>query len=276
MNLGLPARTLTMALESEDSGKHQESHESTSPISTTDKAKIIVGMKELSTSEVEKLTTAGIRSADDFWAFIGSDSSSGISLLATKANINQTRILEIAGAQALRECDGQRLPWPQRLWRTLRDHWLDIVLITGICFLAVLISRAFGLFDGISGPIGLRGSVIVSPTNIQKGVKLQPENLSRARLIPRSNDFTEVDQLRGLIAAQDIQAGDPLRFEQVLRLQLVAAADLPVGAIITKDVVSLAWSSYEPDATANLDELLGHEVTRTFKTGDPIPRFLTK
>lgn len=259
------------ALESGDLKTDQSGKTPISPTNAADKAQIIVGMVRLSAPERQKLINAGVESAEHFWAYIGRDSSTGISVLAGTAGIDQNRLIEIAASQALYESESRKTSWAQRLWTTLEDHWLDVLLIAATCFIFVLFSRAAGLLDRLPGPIGLHSRVIVSTSDLQKGALLQRESLSSARSVPRLNHFSEFDQLNGLLAAQDIKAGNPIRFEQVLRLQLVATKDIPLGARITNDAITLAWSLYEPDATTNAEQLLEHTTTRTFKPGDAIP-----
>jgi hypothetical protein len=60
-----------------------------------------------------------------------------------------------------------------------------------------------------------------------------------------------------------------------MRLQVIAARDLPIGTIMACQDFRYAWTPYSPDAAVNFDALIDGRLNRAFASGEVIkPKYV--
>jgi Flp pilus assembly protein CpaB len=131
------------------------------------------------------------------------------------------------------------------------------------CVLRHLDSLSVGLAYKLSGihQIGSspthRESVVVAARDLESERVLRAGDLSQVQLTKIGDNYVTEDlsKLTGWVLVHDIAPGEPIRFEDILRPQVVATQDLASGMVITPDAVSLAWKPYDPDAVDEVDKV---------------------
>jgi len=132
----------------------------------------------------------------------------------------------------------------------LRNHLVDWILIFGVLALALLVARATGLLDSVNP------TVVITRRDLKTGNVVRIDrDLSYARFPMKENYFASTSALDGLIVNRDVSAQKPLRWEDLLRFQVVATRDIAAGEAIAADAVKLDWSTYDPTAMVRLEDL---------------------
>ncbi len=138
-------------------------------------------------------------------------------------------------------------PSPQQYARNLlsehdprrwRDWWLEITagatVILLIASVTVRMSRS--------------GGIVVVWRDVTRGSQITPDQIAVAALPALDRSFPETSEMRGLIAARDLAAGTPIRWNDVLRDQAVATADIRIGELVSTDNTAFSPSPYDSHA----------------------------
>jgi hypothetical protein len=237
----------------------------------------IIGLTEATDELRQKLYGQGVKCADDLWTHIGRDSDTGLAGFSTDAQITQAELLDLLVKQAQLEFKNRQGPRHRRWWRNLKDHWLDIALGLAALSVLFLFLRAAGLLGSLPYPLGLRSTVLVAARDLEAGRVLSDGDLTGARLKPDYGYFTEAGAVRGLILTNGLKLGEPLRFEHVMRLQVVAARDLQLGTILASQDFKYAWTPYRSDAVIDYGELINGRLNRALAAGEIIaPKYVDR
>jgi hypothetical protein len=246
-------------------------------------------LEGITPNEVEKLKAQKIFGLNDLWTAIGGDKLelSKIESLASRTKISSDRLVELLPAplidllyaELLRRADDLSLdvsgassgakPSRKGIWRQvslaaknfgpwLRRHLVDLILIGGVLALALVVVRATGLLDNSS--LGLYPTVVITRRDLKTGTVVRiHRDLSYARFPLKENYFASTSALDGLILKRDVSAQKPLRWDDLLRFQVVATRDIAADEMIPADAVKLDWSTYDPTAMVRLDDVKNHK-----------------
>jgi SAF domain len=206
---------------------------------------------------------AGVETVDELWGWVGQDPYDGLGLVSHQTEISRRRLQDLLVAQGLREAKAQGGSWWQR-------HWLDLALFVAPLVLGTLLARALGGFADVPPPVSLRAGAVVLARDLAAGQVLTGDDLLMARLEPSARSFTRADDARGLVLTRSVAAARPLRFDDVLRLEVVAVKDVSVSTAVPRDAVGLAWSSYEADAAWQLEQVVGMRVRYALHSGSVV------
>lgn len=235
----------------------------------------IKGLTDATDDLRQKLHDQKVTCADDLWAHVGSDPDTGLTAFSENAEIALPDLIDLLVRQAEQEkadTQGSRL---SHVPRALARHWLDIALGLILLILLTLSLRAAGLLAALPYPLGLHGTVLVAARELESGRVLSDSDVAGARLVPGYNYFTELGEVRGLILTRALKLGEPLHYENVMRLQVIAARDLPIGTIMACQDFRYAWTPYSPDAAVNFDALIDGRLNRAFASGEVIkPKYV--
>jgi flagella basal body P-ring formation protein FlgA len=229
--------------------------------------------KIITQPEAEALRNARISTDEQLWALLGNDFKSD----AFDANINRVSadkkvgiptLYKVLSAESVVKSKAEYDPF-------LRRNWLLLVLgITTVLLLCGLGARALGFLQGVPQPLGLQDYVVLAARDLEVGRTLQPADIYTALLLPQPGFFTTTDikmeQMHGWILARGVQGQRPLRFQDVLRPQVIAVRDLPVGEIIARDAVSLSWTTYHPKALTLVSAAIGRTTQHGLRSGEVV------
>jgi flagella basal body P-ring formation protein FlgA len=233
------------------------------------------------------LRAKGITSIDHLWAEIGKDIDNGLSNVASappkveiakdyQREITAKRLVEVLSDQGDRDFalpDGpeakKRLAykseqlrlWLKRVFRFFRNNWLEwtIALLLVSLLMLWLQARSYAK------------SVVIASHSLESGRIIEASSdLYSARFPSDVNCFNSASQLQGLMLTRAMRAGEPIRFEHVQRLQLVATKEIAAGQVILTDAVALAWSPYKKSAFVNSSQVLNRKSQRAIKSGEVI------
>ena len=213
--------------------------------------------------DITKLRLQGITEIDSLWSRIGEDFDRGIDKLSGAALIDRNHLVDILAGEADREA--RETPGGK-----LKRIWPDTILILFALLLLVLALRALGGGRFLASPLGLRGSALIAVRNLEAGRVLRSSDLQTAPVSSDEGYFQATDQIEGLILSRPVLRHQPIRFGDVLRLQVVTEKDMPQESVISSDAVSLKWSNYQPDAALRLDVVVGHKALRAMRSGDVV------
>lgn len=247
----------------------------------------IAELKLLTNEQIEALTTEGIITVDDLWTRVGGDFTEVTSQDALWATIDNTLIpgldeiiavvpgltredlVRVLSAQSVAIAEAKHDAWHKRNWLKLLAWAMVIVII-------VLGCRALGGFQALPEPLGLQDSVLVASHNLQSGSTLRHGDVHTALLVAEPDYFTYKDRLDGFILSKPIQSERPIRYGDVLRPQLTATKDVPAGALLASDAISVTWSTFQPDALTQPVEAVGHKLRHSLKAGEVVSRHLVE
>ena len=252
-------------------------------------------LEGITPNEVRKLQAAGIYGLNDLWlAMVAHDLKlSEIERLAARTKISSERLVELLpgplfdllydellrraddlgldisgageiGSRQRRTRNGVRRRVSHRAKRSgpwIRRHLLDLIFIFGVLSLTLLAVRATGLLDSYyPSSFGLNPSVVITQRDLKAGEVINVDrDLSYSRFTSKKNYFESTSTLVGLILKRNVSAQKPLRWEDVLRYQVVATRDIAPGETIPADAVNLHWSTYDPTAMLELENVKGHK-----------------
>jgi hypothetical protein len=219
--------------------------------------------------DAESLLAGDIKTSDDLWNTIGQDPDNGISVFAFLKNLQTEQVIK---AMVDRGVDEYRLKEASNR-RRLSRFWLEISLCTGALLLIALGLRAFGFLGFLPQPLGLSDKVAIAARDLESGRMLRASDLYYARLSPRPNYFNVlINNPEGLILKTNTSVSHlkPIHFQDVLRLQVTAKADIVAHAKIKPDDVILTWSAYQPDAFTNLASLSNYKPHHAIQSGTVI------
>lgn len=221
----------------------------------------------LTAEERERLRALGITSSDRLWRKLGERPDDGVDRLVAEMPIKRDRLLGALISLAERDmsfAEGPRRPVAEggialaRASARWRAHWLEVALLLTVCVFALLMWRA----------LHIRGTVAVAAHEAVAGHLLQTGDVSRARLPAGPTMFTDPDQVRGLVLRRGVLPGQVLRFDDVVRLQLVAMRNIPPGSLVTADALAVKWSPYHPEALTDPARAIGQRSRRSIDSGD--------
>jgi hypothetical protein len=160
---------------------------------------------------------------------------------------------QILVARAVYESYKAKDSWPKR-------NGAEIVLLAGL--LALLFIGGLVTFYSYRA-----GAAVVATHDLDAKHTLRLADVQSAELVS-GNDYLTLnpDQLEGWVLMRAIQSGDPIRKEDVSRLQVEATTDVAPETTITRDMVNLDWSQYNPDAAVEIDEVVGREAEIKFQS----------
>lgn len=235
----------------------------------------IKGLTDVTEDLRLKLHGQKVTCADDLWAHVGNDPDTGLTAFSKNADIALPDLIDLLVRQAeqeKRDTQGSRL---SHLRRAISRHWLDLMLGLVLLLILTLSLRAAGLLAALPYPLGLHGTVLVAARELEAGRVLSDSDLAGARLVPGYNYFTELGEVRGLILTRALKLGEPIHYENVMRLQVIAARDLPTGTIMACQDFRYAWTPYSPDAAVDIDALINGRGNRAFASGEVIkPKYV--
>jgi flagella basal body P-ring formation protein FlgA len=84
------------------------------------------------------------------------------------------------------------------------------------------------------------------------------------------NDSSGAEDLTGAVLTRAVQRGHPFRAADITNQQVVAARDIPAGAVVEPGAVSLAWSQKQIGGSRRLADVLGHRTRRAIRSGDVV------
>jgi flagella basal body P-ring formation protein FlgA len=221
-------------------------------------------------NKVHELHNQHVTAADYLWAQIGQDFDHGISQLHEREGFDTADLLKYFSEQGKHEVDLTDGPGLRRMRTWIRQNWLEEIIFAGLLVFAMLLIRSQGSLAMLPAPFGLQDTVVIAAHDMAPNDALQAGDFYSARLALPAAYFTDPQQLDGLIAAQTVTRGKPVRYADVLRLQVVAARDIPPNTIVMTDAVTLAWSPYAPDAATRLDQVANHQTFRALPKGKVI------
>jgi hypothetical protein len=253
----------------------------------------ISNLEGINSDEVDKLCQAGIGTVEDFLVQIEPLFNYGIMYMSISTGIKADRLIQFVPPERLRasvlpDCWIEGLtarvlreappddPWLKRCelgakhtFRGLRGNWLGwqknlpiLALIAGLLLLLALTFRAAGGLQWLPAPFGLRDRALIVACDMNSGKALAASDFYQAMLPFRNDYFRPSDDLQGLVLARPVSGQMPLRFQDVLRFQVIAARDIQADATIQEEDVSLVWTTYQPGAALGLKEVCGHKASR--------------
>ena len=185
---------------------------------------------------------------------IGDNYAPQLDQIAKQTGVSRDRLSWALTELGLSEADQERGWWPRR-------HWLDVAVM-------LLIAAAVWVSWRAWNPLG--ETVLVAGRDLKANTVLKATDLAPARLRPGDDYFADEKELQNLILARSIPRGKPLQFKDVLQLQVVAAQDMPAGAVIASDAISLTWTAYEAGAALISESVAGRKALRALRKGDPV------
>lgn len=222
-----------------------------------------------------KLHGQKVGCADDLWARVGLDSDTGIADLSEAAGVPHAELLDLLARQAKWEFEKRGGKKPARFIRAVKRHWLDVAVVLAALSILLLFLRATGVLSPLPYPIGLSGCVLVTARQLEPGRVLGEGDLTAARLPREYYHFDETADVRGLVLAQGLKLGEPLRHEHLMRLQVVAAKDLPADTILSCHDFGYAWTPYHADAALDYGPLVEGRLNRALAKGQVVePKFV--
>ena len=249
---------------------------------------LIMRHHKFSEEEGITLRAKGITSTDHLWAEIGKDIDNGLSSVAStplkveiakehQREITARRLVKVLSDQGDREValpDGpeaqKRLAYKYKqlkLWIKrvffcfFKNNWLEWTIAFLLVSLLMLWLQARSY----------EKSIVIASHNLEAGRIIQASSdLNSARFPSDVNCFNSASELQGLMLTRPMRAGEPVRFEHVQRLQLVAMKEIAAGQVIPADAVARAWSPYKKSALLNSSQILNHKSQRAIKSGEVI------
>jgi len=209
--------------------------------------------------EAKSLLGGDIKNLDDLWYFIGQEPANGLAVLAWLKGLQTEQIVTAMAAQGVRESQLKEVSNLKRFRLRLNQYWLEVGLCVGLLFLIMLGFRAFGYLDFLPSPVGLPDRIVVAARDLVPGQVLRSNDLYTARLQRHVDYFvTPTVYPEGLILSQRAPVSQfrPIKFEDVLRLQVVAKRDIIKSAKFVPEDLMVTWSPYQPDALTNPQQVL--------------------
>jgi flagella basal body P-ring formation protein FlgA len=224
----------------------------------------------LSPEDALRLRRVGVGTVDQLWARVGSDKRRGFQTLADASGVQADRLVETLARAGDRAARGAPFWSPERWW--LEGSFLALVLFVGVLALRAVgglgvtstADRAPGsprveTGVGVPVPIGVE-TVVIAADDLEVGRPLRPTDLTTARMTPSPLYFSDPARLIGTVLATPIGRGRPVRTADVTRAQVVASKDIPLGASITADVVSMKTTPYDRDAALSPADVVGRRA----------------
>lgn len=236
---------------------------------------LLEGLTDAADTLRRKLHKQKVACADELWARVGLDSDTGLADFSEAAGIPQAELLDLLGRQAKWEFEKRGGRKPARFIRAVKRHWLDVAVSLAVLTLLLLFLRATGLFRVFPYPVGLSGHVLVTARELEPGRVLGEGDLTAARLPREYYHFDEAANVRGLVLAKGLKLGEPLRHEYLMRLQVIAAKDLPAGTILSCHDFVYAWTPYHAEAALDYGPLVEGRLNRALAKGQVVePKFV--
>jgi flagella basal body P-ring formation protein FlgA len=245
----------------------------TTPTQDTDQGdNRLIKMRYLEPDEYGRLRAAHIYSVEELWPRLGDDFDQGIDQIATEMYVSPARLSTSLIDELLGEMQFRHKSAPYLFWRWVRLHFLDTVLVAGVAVLALLSLRAAGYLSALPEPFGLKQKFLVAARDLEPGHLLKAGDLYGTLLASSNDYFTDPAQLGGAVILKRVPQQKPLRNQDVSRLQVIAATDIPAGTQINPQLVKLEWSPYDPDAFLKTDQVTGCVASRPLHGGAVISK----
>lgn len=217
------------------------------------------GIPELKVDE-DKLE---IKDADGLWARIGRD---GVKKVASEAGLAEPdQLKDLLVTQCQREAAGKSGSKPRRLYSLLERYALEVILAAGVVVFGFLMFWATHGEIAVIVAHDLPSKHMLRPGDVEEGLA---QGRHYFRVDPDNPKY--LDKFDGWILARDVSAGEPLRYEHVLRSQVVAAKDIPSDMVIDSDHVVVSWSPYERDAETKTKEIIGDRTRNAIRSGEVV------
>jgi hypothetical protein len=220
----------------------------------------------ITADEIDKLTQHHIVTVEQLWDSVAeqyeSNKKQSVALdpLVKKTGITVGLLIALLAANTFK---------PSRLFnrgvlRRLPFFFLVSLVVLGLCLFSAELRQVLPLSQLGQYP------ALLSRQNLTKGQFLQATDVFAGSLPSPGYYLSSQDDLSGTVLAKDMASGEPLHYEDVLRLQALAASDLPAGALLTSQVISFTWSTYNPNALTSMDQVVGQKLIKSVLKGDPL------
>ena len=217
-------------------------------------------LRGISPEEKEILRSACFETTERLWEELSKDRD-GVFFKLGNAGLSYERIRAIVSAAA-------EFSWRDRIAKHVPDALVALVVLG----LLALTLRAAGGLNRLPAPWGLPDKVAIAGQDLSANHVLQQGDLHMASLPRGTTSFTSTDLLQGLVLAHSVSRLQPLRFADVLRLQLVATTDISSGATLAAGAVALRWSPFSPPAELAVGPVVGHHALRALYSGSVVTR----
>ena len=218
-------------------------------------------LRGISPEEEGILRSAGFETTEKLWEELGKDRG-GVFLKLGNAGLSYDRMRAVVSAAA------DVSTWRSRVAKHVPDA---LVAFLALGLLALTLRAAGGL-NRLPAPWGLPDKVAIAGQDLAANHVLQQGDLHMASLPRGTTSFTSTDLLQGLVTAHAVSRLQPLRFADVLRLQVVATTDITSGATLTTGAVTLRWSPFSPPAELAVGPVVGHHTLRALYSGSVVTR----
>lgn len=208
---------------------------------------------QITNQQIKQLYDQKITTTDQLWARIGEEFNAGIENLAKKAQVDQAWLIQLLTYQIRRDAQTNGDSW-------LKQRWLGIAVLLILAILVGLGIRWYFTSD----------PAVIAARDLAKDQIIRLTDLQSVELAIGANYFTRTADLTGLILTRNVARGKPLRYDDVQRLQVAAATDIPAGAIIASNMITVTWSTYQPGAATKIDQVLQRRASRALRKGTPI------
>lgn len=253
-------------------------------------------LEGINSEEVGKLCGANIKTVETFMAQLKTGFVKGIKSISKSTGIRPERLLEFVppdrlpvGMLSEKWLEGVtkrvlREAKPDDWWlkrcrhgfrrfkRGLKGHWLGwrknlpmLVVVAGLLMVIVLAARALGWLHWLPSPLGIHSLALIATTDMEKDRVLKSEDLYPSFILLQNDYFKPEDKLEGLVLARRVTGQKPLRFRDVLRLQVIATTDILPDEIIREEQIKLDWRPYQPGAALTLEEVSGRKASQALR-----------
>lgn len=146
----------------------------------------------------------------------------------------------------------------------LKTNWLSLVLLVG--WILVGTWGYSNLNSRSPDDTTFLQEHLVTVRAIKANQPIGRGDVVLARSVARNDVFTKTNLLQGAFSSGDIAMGQPLTFDNVLRYQVVAKAELESEHRITKDDIKLALTPYRDGAHTEIEAIDGWFVRQPIST----------
>ena len=216
-------------------------------------------LKDITPEETAIFKRACIETTEALWERVAGDRDAVFRTLQNDGlPYNRERILLAAGAE---------LPTGRS---ELARHLPDLLIVAVVVVLAIISVRAAGRLSILPSPWNLPDRVAIASHDLAANQVIEQGDLYLATLPRGTSSFTSTALLQGLVISHTVTRLQPLRFADVLRLQVVATSTITAGTSILTGSVALQWSPFSRTAELALNGVVGHKSSRALYAGSVV------